>query len=292
MVHMMKKLFLLSVVVVCWVWSWTYRPTLHPGCTFRAFSIGQGDALYIRTSDGQDILIDGGPDDRIVQHLSHVLPPGDRDIELMVLTHPHADHVNGLVAVTQRFIVRQALLTDVRFAQSAYHAWLEELDRDQVREHVAVAGQRYVVGTATLDVLWPGQDLSHVAIDHDHASEGGGVNDSSIVLKLTCDGSQAVLMGDASSDIEQRILDGGADVRADLLKVGHHGSRFSSSPTFLASVNPRWAVISVGVNNVYHHPHPTTLLHLERTRATILRTDQQGNIVLESNGQGGWRVGS
>lgn len=285
---MRKSLILLSLTFGLWFGTWSHHP-VHHGCQFTALDIGQGDSLLIQTSDRQDILIDGGPDDAVVQKLSHALPPGDRDLELVVLTHPHADHVNGLVAVSQHFVVKAALLTDVHFHQAAYAAWLDELQRQHVPEHIAMAGQTYRVGAASLEVLWPGRDLSRDTLDHDNAASGGGVNDSSIVLRLTCDRSVAMLMGDASSDIEERILDGGADVRADLLKVGHHGSRFSSSSKWLAAVRPRWTVISAGVGNRYHHPHPTTLLHLEKTGAAILRTDQVGDIRLMTDGQGHWR---
>jgi len=287
---MTRKVILLSFSFAILLFAWSYHPiAVHRGCSFTAFDIGQGDSLFIRTSDGQDILIDGGPDDTVVQKLSQALPPGDRDLELVVLTHPHADHVNGLVAVTQRFTVRQALLTDVKFHQGAYAAWLDELTKQHVPEYVAVAGQRYHIGTATLDVLWPARNLSHDTIEHDNAANGGGVNDSSIVMKLTCDGGQAMLMGDASSDIEERILESGADVHAELLKVGHHGSRFSSSVKFLAAVKPIFAVISDGQGNRYGHPHPTALLHLERVGATILRTDQLDDVRLETDGRGGWK---
>lgn len=286
---MTKKIILLSVAGLLLVAAWRWPvATDHRGCQFTALDVGQGDALYIRSSDGQDILIDGGPDDGVVNDLSRVLPPGDRDLELVVLTHPHADHVNGLVAVSQRFVVRQALLTGVGFRQGAYEAWRQELRGQHTTEHIALAGQRYQVGTAELDVFWPGRDLEHDRIARDNAAAGGGVNDSSIVLELRCDGSRAMLMGDASSDIEERILAGGADLRADLLKVGHHGSRYSSSPAWLAAVRPRWAVISVGQGNRYNHPHPTSLLHLRLCGATIVRTDEAGTITFETDGRGHW----
>lgn len=286
---MLKKLILLNLTGIVWCAAWFVRP-VHHGCIFTALDIGQGDSVLIQTPDHQDILIDGGPDDTVVEKLSRALPAGDRDLELVVLTHPHADHVNGLVAVTQRFTVRSVLLTELRFRQSAYAAWVDELEQQHIPEHVAVTGQSYVVGGARLDVVWPVRNLSQETIERDDAANGGGVNDSSIVLRLTCDGSRAMLMGDASSEIEGRIIDSGADIRADLLKVGHHGSRFSSSPKFLAAVKPVWAVISAGVNNHYHHPHPTTLLHLAKTQAKVLRTDQSGTIVLITDGRGHWKA--
>ncbi len=287
---MRKKLLLLSAAAVLLAVVWIYPRGVYQACTFTALDVGQGDAILIQTSDHQDILIDGGPDDTVVDRLSQALPAGDRDIELMVLTHPHADHVNGLVAVAERFTVRRVLATSLPYQQRAYETWHALLGEQHVPVTNALAGQRYVVGAATFDVLWPAQDLTKKNIVGDNAAEGGGVNDASIVLKLSCGGSSAMLMGDASSDIEDRILDGGAEVRADLLKVGHHGSRFSSEVRFLQAVQAQWAVISVGAGNRYYHPHPTALLRLKQAGLTILRTDERGDIRLKTDGQGNWQT--
>lgn len=285
---MKRKLILLSVVVVLQLVVRIYSPVVYPACTFTALDVGQGDAILIQTSDHQDILIDGGPDDSVIDRLSQALPPGDRDIELMVLTHPHADHVNGLVSVVERFTVHHVLETTVPYEQGAYKLWHELLEKKHVPVSIVQAGQSFVVGQARFDVLWPAHDLTKKNIFGDNAAEGGGVNDTSVVLKLRCGGSTAMLTGDASTEIEERIVDGGVDVRADVLKVGHHGSRHSSSAKFLQAVQPTWAVISAGKNNGYHHPHPTALLRLERAQTTILRTDELGDIQLYTNGNGGW----
>ncbi len=285
---MRKKILLLSVVVILLTAVWIYPPGVYPACTFTALDVGQGDAILIQTIDHQDILIDGGPDDAVVDRLSQALPAGDRDIELLVLTHPHADHVNGLVAVAERFTVRRVLATSLPYRQQAYKTWRALLGEQRVPVTNALAGQRYVVGAATFDVLWPARDLTKENILGDSAAEGGGVNDASIVLRLSCGGSSAMLMGDASSDIEDRILDGGADVRAGLLKVGHHGSRFSSGVRFLRAVQAQWAVISVGAGNRYYHPHPTTMLRLKQAGLIIWRTDERGDVQLKTDGHGGW----
>ncbi len=285
-----KKLLLLSATAVLWTAVWVYPRGVYPACAFTALDVGQGDAILIQTSDHQDILIDGGPDDKVVDQLSQVLPAGDRDLELVVLTHPHADHVNGLVAVTERFTVDRVLETGLPYEQPAYKIWQARLHTKNIPINIARAGQRYAVGLATFDVLWPALDLTKKNIVGDNAAEGGGINDSSIVLKLYCGGSAAMLMGDASMDIEDRILDGGADVRAGLLKVGHHGSRFSSGVRWLRAVQATWAVISVGAGNTYHHPHPTALLRLKQAGLSVLRTDQAGSTRLTTDGRGGWKT--
>lgn len=289
----MIKLFLISIVVAAAIVFFIYPRSGHRtelgACEFAALDVGQGDALLVQTPDHQDILIDGGPSANFYQQLGRMLPPGDRDIELMVLTHPHADHVNGLVEVTRRFQVNKVLDTGVQFQQTAYQEWERLIMEKHIPEQRAAAGQRITVGTAaTLDVLWPAAALDPTVIAKDNAGAGGGVNDSSIVIRLTCAGSTALLTGDASSDIEERVMAAGADVQASLLKVGHHGSRFSSGPSFLRAAKPQVAVISVGINNRYRHPHPTTLLHFSTLGIPILRTDLVGTIRLMSDGQGGW----
>lgn len=291
---MKTKLTLLSISIIVLLftlsWRWTVEvPVQQSACTFTALDVGQGDAILIQTSDHQDILIDGGPNDKVIDRLSQALPAGDRDLELVVLTHPHADHVNGLIPVADRFTVRQVLETGLQFQQQVYATWQTMLQAKHIPIEYARAGQQLKVGTATFDVLWPALDLTKQTIAHDDAANGGGVNDSSIVLKLRCGGSQAMLMGDASSDIEERILDSGADVQAGLLKVGHHGSRFSSGVRFLQAVQATWAVISDGVGNRYHHPHPTALLRLTQAGLKILRTDEMGDVRLKTDGQGGWQ---
>lgn len=286
---MSQKLIALSAAVFLWAGTWFYHPVDASSCRFIAIDVGQGDAILIQTPDHQDILIDGGPSTAVVEKLGKFLVPGNRDIELMVLTHPHADHVNGLVAVTEQFTVRAVLLTNVRYRQIAYEAWIDQLEKQKTIRHIAVSGRRFMIGQAALDILWPGRDLSDGVIEHDDASHGGGVNDSSIVMRLTCGGSVAMLMGDASSEIEERILESGVDVKASLLKIGHHGSRFSSSPIFLDAVKPKTAVVSSGAGNRYAHPHPTTLLRLRRGAVEILRTDRAGDIIMASDGRGGWQ---
>lgn len=285
---MKQKIILLSLAILVQVFVRIYSPGVSPACTFTALDVGQGDAILIRTADNQDILIDGGPDDAVVDRISQALPAGDRDIELMVLTHPHSDHVNGLVPVTERYIVRRVLETGLPIKQSAYDIWHSMLKEKNIPVDYARAGQRYNVGIATFDVLWPALDLSKKNIVGDNAAEGGGINDSSIVMKLSCGGSAAMLTGDASSDIEDRILDSGANVQASLLKVGHHGSRFSSSVRWLQALRATWAVVTVGAGNGYKHPHPTALLRLTQAGLQILRTDERGDIRLHVNGLGEW----
>lgn len=287
---MRLKLILLSCSLILLIAASIYSPGVSAACTFTALEVGQGDAILIQTADQQDILIDGGPDDGVVDQLGQALPAGDRDIELMVLTHPHADHVNGLLAVTERFTVHRVLATGLPYEQQAYKIWQAMLNEKNIPINYARSGQRYIVGSAIFDVLWPALDLTKKNIVGDNAAEGGGINDSSIVLKLLCGGSTAMLMGDASSDIEERILDSGVDVQASLLKAGHHGSRFSSNARFLKAVQATWAVISVGAGNSYKHPHPTALLRLQQAGLHILRTDEQGDGQLQTDGQGGWKT--
>ena len=285
---MVKKLLLLSLAALLFLAAWHYQPS-RPACRVFALDVGQGDSILIQTADHQDILVDGGPDDSVLAGLNKYLPAGDRNIELMVLTHPHSDHVNGLVSVTERYTVSQVLETGVQFKQTAYQTWQSLLKQKNIPTIRVQAGQQYLIGLAQLDILWPVTDLSKTVYVHDNAALGGGINDTSIVMKLTCGGSRAILMGDASSDIEERIIASGVNIKADLLKVGHHGSRYSTSVDFVAAVQPKWAMISVGLNNKFNHPHPTSLLHLRQFNVNVFQTDQVGDVRYKSDGLGGWK---
>jgi len=286
---MWRRIIPFSILLLISAWL-VYGRThiIAPACRLITLDVGQGDAILIQTSDQQDILIDGGPDNVALEKLNKYLPAGDRDIELMVLTHPHADHVNGLVPITERYQVKRALNTGLTFSQLAYEKWKKLLNDRGVPIELAQAGQRHTIGQAQLEILWPGQDLSKVTYARDNASQGGGVNDASIVIRLSCGGSQAMLMGDAGGEIEERIIASGSPVQADLLKVGHHGSRYSTSVGLVDAVKPKWAVLSVGLGNTFNHPHPTSLLHLAKVGAAIFRTDQLGDVKFITDGNGGW----
>lgn len=248
--------------------------TLQPRgqLTVTVLDVGQGDAILLEMPDGQDVLVDGGPDGRVLEGLGRALPFYDRTIELMVLTHPHADHVTGFIAALDRYEVERVLTAETLHDSSTYKEWQHAVAAEGSSVDVAITGARFAFGEATLTVLWPAPG----------SAPSKNLNDDSIVLLLDYRDTEFLFMGDASTEVEQQMLDAVPDV--DVLKVGHHGSRFSSSDAFLDRAKPEIAVISVGEGNRYGHPHKEALERLERHGMRVFRTDEYSDIELRSDG--------
>jgi competence protein ComEC len=239
--------------------------------------VGQGDAILIQAPDGQQILVDGGPSpSALLDQLGAVLPFWDRSLDLVVLTHPDADHISGLIPLLDRYRVATVVDT-VAPGDKAAESWLAATNAAHVSHQAAARGMRLTAGAVVLTVLSP----------NDHGAQFDDGNNSSAVLRLDYGASSALLTGDAEGEAEQAMLDAGLPLRADVLKVGHHGSNASTSPQFLAAVQPRLAVISVGADNRFGHPAPELLQRLKGIE--VLRTDQRGRIELKTDGKA-WTV--
>ncbi len=249
------------------------------------FDVGQGDSFLLRDPDGNDVLVDGGPTDAVVGKLGRYLPPTDRTIELLVLTHPHADHVNGLVEVLRRYEVRRVMMTGVAHGAAAYRALEGEIARQGIPVTVVTSTGAFAVGAIGFETLWPRASWDGRGPPTDDIAKGGGLNDTSIVLRASWGATHLLFMGDASSAIEDALLAASSTVAADLLKVGHHGSRYSSSRAFLAAVQPKDAVIQVGVKNRYGHPTLQTLRRLAEAGATVYRNDTDGDVLVTDDGE-------
>lgn len=236
------------------------------------FDVGQGDGIYLRTVQGNDILIDGGPGDGILAKLGKAMPFFDRNIELMMLTHPHADHVAGLVEVLKRYKVKQVLLPEASYKSATYNYFLELLKEKNIHASVPKLGQRIMLDDYTVfDVYYP--------VTGKFTQLPKDINDVSIVGKLSLGKSRVLLTGDAGQEIERLLLSLQLPLSSDILKVGHHGSRHSTSEDFAADVGPAESVISVGRNNRYGHPHEEVLGILKKSGTRISRTDEQGDAV-------------
>lgn len=239
--------------------------------------VGQGDATLIRTPDGRHILVDGGPSpSALLDQLGEVLPFWARSLDLVVLTHPDADHVSGLIPLFDRYRVVTVVDT-VSQGERGGETWLAAASASKASQYAAARGMRMTAGPMLLTVLGP----------ENSAALADAGNNGSIVLRLDYGQSSALLTGDAERDAEQAMLAAGVPLRADVLKVGHHGSDASTSSEFLAAVQPRLAVISVGAQNRFGHPSPELLARLAQVE--VLRTDERGRIELVSDGNG-WRV--
>ncbi|RLC37157.1 MBL fold metallo-hydrolase [Candidatus Falkowbacteria bacterium] len=244
------------------------------------FDIGQGDSILIKTPMGQNVLIDGGPDNTVIERLSEVLPWWDRTIDLMILTHPHDDHVFGLIDVIKRYNVKKIIYTGVVHSAPAYIAWLELIRDNQIPLVIIDRPQIIELGdSCKLDIMYPLESLL--------GKETANLNNSSLVMKLIFKDTSFLLTGDAEMEVENLLAEtlDSACLRADVLKVGHHGSDTSSSEEFLQAIKPEVAVIQVGKENSFGHPSRRVIKRLERIGAKIYRNDLDGTVKIISDGE-------
>lgn len=238
--------------------------------------VGQGDAILIQTPEHKNILIDAGPDATVVDRLSAHMGFFDKTIDLFVLTHPHRDHFVGVMDMLQKYQIKQVMLTGIAMDDPLYAALIQDLKGWGIPFVFPQGGQDWQIGRhEILDIVSPfnGQSLLGRTIDN--------ANNSSIIIRLTDikGGRSLLLTGDAEAALEREVLLSGADLKSNILKVGHHGSRTATSGTFLQAVRPETAVISAGKDNKFGHPHAETLEKLKNI--SVRRTMEEGDIVFQ-----------
>lgn len=240
--------------------------------------IGQGDAIFIETPEKYQILIDGGPDSSILAKLGENLPFYDRSLDLVILTHPHDDHVAGLIDVLKRYDVKQILYTGVSHTAPNYIEWLKIIRDKGISLEIAQNGQIIKLSeTAELHILYPFEELTGEKVKN--------LNSTSILCRLIYDSTSFLFTGDAEKEEEQDLIDHNIYLKSDVLKVGHHGSNTSSTENFLKAVSPDIGVISAGKDNRFGHPSDKLLERLENNGIKIYRTDKDGDIEMVSDGR-------
>jgi len=257
-------------------------PVTAPGqMSLSVFDVGQGDSILAQEGDKQ-ILIDGGPDDTVLERLGSAMPAGDREIELVILTHPHSDHVNGLASVLARYKVDKIMATDVTAPIADFRRWKELIAADHISVDDPRTTKTEKVGDMEYDVLSAGTEAEIPGSKHDGNSDG--FNDSSIVGMLKFGQRRFLLMGDATMAIEDKLLAANADLKADFLKIGHHGSAYSTGEKFLNAVKPQDAAISVGAHNSFGQPAWRVLQLLKNEAVAVYRTDLNGTVTALTDG--------
>ncbi len=244
--------------------------------------VGQGDAILVRAPSGATLLIDGGPDpDLAARRLGEALPFWQREIDVVLLTHPHEDHVAGLVPALERFRVGLVLEPGRPYDNPTYPRFLALAAAEGGHFELARAGMRVPLGPDTvLTILFP------TDADASAPLPDGDINNASVVALLERGGFRALLTGDAEAPVERLLLERGVLEPVDVLKVGHHGSDSSTGPQLLAALRPRLALISTGMGNEYGHPHAVTLDHLaEIPGLQVLRSDRDGSIEIVVDGK-------
>lgn len=239
--------------------------------------IGQGDAIFVDSPVHGRLLVDGGPNRSVLAELGKILPFGDKRLDVVMATHPDADHITGLIDVFRRYDVGAFIHPGVESASQLDEVLEEAVLAEGAQSLLARRGMAIDLGGgAKLVILFPDRDVSHFE-----------TNDASIVAKLVYGEKSFLLTGDAPKQTEYLLLGlGGELLDADVLKAGHHGSDTSTSVLFAEAVSPEYAVISAGKGNRYGHPKQSVLDILEKAGSMVVSTIDLGTIEFETDGEG------
>lgn len=270
-------LFLALIATLSWLAVLT-RPSSN--LRIIACDVGQGDAILVTKGTSQ-MLIDGGPGKRVTSCLSRYMPFWDRTVDVVILTHPDADHSTGLVEVFRDYNVGNFVYNGDSHDTEVYKTLLSEVSRSNTKVYKTKKGERLVYGKLYFDILHPPSPP---------ASEGQArskTNDLSIVMKMTFKDFDALFTGDIEDAISDQIADSAVVNNLEYLKVPHHGSKNGLSQKLLDEVSPQIAVISLGKNS-FGHPHEEVLSMLSNSETKLLRTDKLGDIVIETDGNSFW----
>jgi competence protein ComEC len=281
-----KQLYILLgavlIVMVASVLFFVLRAKSSDGkvLTVAFLNVGQGDAIFIQAPNGVQVLIDGGPDATVLRELGQVMPFYDRSINVVIATHPDQDHIGGLVDVVQNFsvdhVIESGVTGDTATAERFNFLVEEKIDS----QHIATRGMRVHLDQARgiyMDILHPAYDVSRMR----------DTNDASVTARLVYGETEFLFTGDISERIEKELVAKGTPMtlESDVIKLGHHGSKTSSSREFLESAQSEVAVVSAGCDNRYGHPHTDVISRVEQLGMLILDTCTGGTIVMESDGE-------
>lgn len=283
----MKKYISVYFCVVCaiiclLIWYGVYYVESHRNLVVHFFDVGQGDAIFFELPNHVQVLIDGGPGNGMLSKLGSVMPFWDRTIDLVVLTHPHADHVDGLIDVLKRYDVGMVIESGSFYSTPDYNEWNTYIKQKNIPVIYARKGQYVALSDISkLYILFPQEEIADKRFTNIH--------DGMVVSKLLY-GSNAILFtGDAERPVEYQLMASGTSLAADVLKIGHHGSKTSTNEYFLNAVHPRFAVISAGRKNNYGHPHADVVGRIKAAGIDLFRTDINGDIEFTSDGKNIWK---
>ncbi len=298
--------YLISGMITGLILLLSYFWTLPDGKLHIVFcDVGQGDAAYIRFPDGRDMVVDGGPNDKVIGCLSRHMPFWDRHINMVAMTHPQKDHMQGLISVMERYSVDYFLRSDVENNTEGYQKLTDTIRSKKIPVKYVTEGDSINISSTLLRLIWPNQEQitkAKEAKDAALASQGetlrsseknvlgsgvvGELNDYSLVFLLSYGDFDALFTGDADQHVEAnynyQLL---ANKSIEVLKVPHHGSKTGMTKQFIEAVRPKFSVVSVGKNS-YGHPTEEALTLLSNVESRVERTDQDGDIEVVSDGIG------
>ena len=266
-----KLIFNSLIVSNIIIWSFFFSLPDHK-LHLKVYDVGQGDAIFIRSAGGFRILVDGGPSNQVVEYLGDDLPFYSKSIDLVILTHPQADHLTGLVEVVKRYNIKTLWISDAKNETRVFSEWkavLEEADIDPV---IVSQGDKLLLPDGTeIQVLSPRKEMV-----------GQDVNAASVVILVSYGDFDALLTGDADRQVQPYT---GNEGHVEVFKVPHHGAEESINQNFVATLSPEVSVISVGAKNKYGHPNQNVIRFLENLGSKVYRTDKNGTTEIVSDGK-------
>lgn len=277
----MKKIIYFVVVVLfylgCYYYNENsvkeeYKISSDGNLVIRYLDVGQADSILIE-NNSKFMLIDAGNNsdgDLLVDYFKKL---GIKEFEYVVATHPHEDHIGGMDDVINNFAVKNFYMPDVVTTTKTFEDMIDVVEKNVFKVSIPEVGEEFNFSDLYFKVLHVGDE------SYDD------LNDVSICLSLRFGKNKFIFMGDASSKVEDMIIDRGYNITSDVLKVGHHGSSYSSSINFLKEVKPKYSIISVGEGNTYSHPHSQAISLLNKVNSEIYRTDLDGTVIVTSDGE-------
>ncbi|MEO8638273.1 MAG: MBL fold metallo-hydrolase [Candidatus Taylorbacteria bacterium] len=261
------------------VWQAVYAREGNRTLTVAFLSIGQGDGIFIEAPNGNQMMIDGGPGKIVLSELGSVMPFFDHSIDLLLVTNPDKDHFGGFIDVLNRYKVTTVIEPGTHSDTGTYKEFEKDIQKENAERVIAKRGMDVELGGGVVfHIFFPDRDVLGLAS-----------NEGSIVGKLTYGKRSILFMGDSVQNVEKYIVQiDGTALDSDILKVGHHGSRTSTSLELLQASTPDIAVISSGKNNTYGHPHKETLDNLAKNKIKMLNTADEGRLIFTTDGIGEW----
>jgi competence protein ComEC len=266
---------LLTITIVVWIFVFQ-ESAPNKFLEINFLDVGQGDAIFVETLNKKQLLIDGGPDFSVLEKLGRMMPFYDRYIDVILLTHPEQDHMNGLIEILKRYQVGVVVFNGTIRDTAQYWEFISLIENKAIPIKIAYQGEKIDFDNdISLNILYPFENLENQKLSDS--------NNASVVSKLIYKNFELLLTGDIEKSVENKLIKANIDLTADILKIAHHGSKTSTSEAFLKAVNAIMAVIEVGADNKYGHPHQEVLDRLKNL--IVLQTSREGNIQILTDGE-------
>lgn len=267
---------ILLLLIATLVWAAVFsRPT--PNFSVWFLDVGQGDSAYLRFPDGRDALVDGGPNKDVLSELGEVMPYWDHDLDLIILTHNHSDHLAGVVEVLERYEVKEVWISGALHTSDLYLNFLETMKEKGIQPKIVQTGYSKEFAGVGVEIIFP--------LDNWEGKRPNNQHDADVVSRFQYGQNSVLITGDLEEIQEQAILKSNQNIKADILKVPHHGSDNGLVKPFLEAVAPKVAVISVGKDNKYGHPGKLTMQLLKQYNIQVFRSDEEGRVGFTLDGK-------